>query len=95
MPYSLITARSAHAKLLSWLKSNTMRDLQRFNERLLVDLCQVVEVRGNRYWSFVAVDQHTDYSVIAPCPSHESQAVAKIFQTVGTLTYWCATEGGP
>ena len=37
----------------------------------------VVDVRGNRHWWFVAVDQHTDFSVIAPCPSHESQAVAK------------------
>ena len=25
----------------------------------------------------MAVDQHTAYTVIAPCPSHESQAVAK------------------
>ena len=37
----------------------------------------MVDVRGNRYWWLVPVDQHTDYTVIAPCPSHESQAVGK------------------
>ena len=48
----------------------------------------------------MAIDQHTDYTVIAPCPSHESQAVAKkYFSNTGlgvqeTLTYWCATENG-
>ena len=50
-------------------------DGERFNERLFVDLCDLVDVRG--YWWLVAVDQHTDYTVIAPCPSHKSQAVAK------------------
>ena len=52
-------------------------DGERFNERLFVDFCGVVHVRGNRYWWLVAVDQHTDFLVTAPCPSHESQAVAK------------------
>ena len=52
-------------------------DGERFNERVFVDLCDVVDVRGNRYWWLVAVDQHTDNTVIAPCPSHEGQAVAK------------------
>ena len=42
-----------------------------------MDLCDVVDVLGNKYWWLVAVDQHTDCTVIAPCPSHESQAVAK------------------
>ena len=46
----------------------------------------VVDVRGIRHWWFVAVDQHTDFSVIAPCPSHESQAVAKkYFQTLDSV----------
>ena len=44
---------------------------------LFVDLCDVVDVRGNSYWWLVALDQHTDFTVIAPCPSHESHAVAK------------------
>ena len=57
--------------------SRTPTDGERFNERLFVDLCDVVDVRGNSYWWLVAVDQHTDYTVIAPCTSHESQAVAK------------------
>ena len=52
-------------------------DGARSDERLFVVLCDVVDVRGNRCWWLVAVDQHTDFSVIAPCPSHESQAVAK------------------
>ena len=43
---------------------------ERFNERLFVDLCDPVDVRGNRHWWLVAVDQHTDYTV-------ERQAVAK------------------
>ena len=47
-------------------------DGERFNERLFVDLCDVVDVRGNRYWWLVAVDQHADCTVIAPCPSHKS-----------------------
>ena len=40
-------------------------------------ICVMWWMRGNRYWWLVAVDQHTDYTVIAPCPSHESQAVAQ------------------
>ena len=48
-----------------------------FHERQVVDVCDVVGVRGNTYWWLVAVDQHTDKTVIAPCLSHESQAVAK------------------
>ena len=52
-------------------------DGERFNETLFVDLCDLVDVLGNRYWWLVAVDRHTDYTVIAPCPGHESQAVAK------------------
>ena len=46
-------------------------------DRLFVASCDLVDVRGNRYWWPVAVDQHTDHTVIALCPSHESQAVAK------------------
>ena len=58
--------------------SRTPTGGERFNDRLFMDLC---DVRGNRYWWLVAVGQHTDYTVIAPCPSHESQAVAtKIFK---------------
>ena len=65
-------------------------DGERLNERLFVDMCDVVDVRGNRYWWLVAVDQHTDYTVIAPCPSHESQAVAKkIFK------HWIRWVGPP
>ena len=41
-------------------------DGERFNEELLVDLCDLVDVRGNRYGWLVAVDQHTDYKVFAP-----------------------------
>ena len=66
---------------LSHRPSRTPTDGERFNERLFVDLCDVVDVRGNRFWWLVAVDQHTDFTVIAPCPRHESQAVAtKIFK---------------
>ena len=65
-------------------------DGERFNERLCVDLRDVVDVRGNRYWWLVAVDQHTDHTQIAPCPSHESQAVAKkIFK------HWTPWAGPP
>ena len=45
-----------------------------------MDLCDLVDVRGNRYGWLVAVDQHTDYTVMA-CPSHESQAVVKKWRT--------------
>ena len=65
-------------------------DGERFNERLFVDLCDVVDVRGNRYCWLVAVDQHTDYMVIAPCPSHESQAVAKKM-----FEHWTRWAGPP
>ena len=61
-----------------------------FKERLFVDLCDVADVHGNRDWWHVAVDQHTDYTVIAPCPSHESQAVVKkIFK------HWTRWSGPP
>ena len=47
-----------------------------------MDLCDVVDVCGSRYWWLVAVDQHTDCTMIAPCSSHESEVVAKKnFQT--------------
>ena len=52
-------------------------DGERCNETPFVDLCDVVDVRGKRYWWLVAVDQRTDCTAIAPCPSHESQAVVK------------------
>ena len=55
-------------------------DGERFNERPLVNLSDVVDVRGNRYWWLVAVDQHTDCAVIAPCPSHEED-----FQTLDSV----------
>ena len=44
-----------------------------------MDLCDLVDVRGNRYWWLVAVDQHTDCTVIAPCMSQprKPKAVAK------------------
>ena len=61
-------------------------DGERFNERPFVDLCDVVDVRENRYWWLVAVGQHTDYTAIAPCPSHESQSVAKkIFKQLDSV----------
>ena len=61
-----------------------------FNERLFVDLCDVVDVRGIRYWWLVAVDQHNNFSVIAPCPSHESQIVAK-----NIFKHWTRWPGHP
>ena len=65
-------------------------DGERFDERLFVDLCDLVDVRGNRYWWLVAVDQHTDCTVVAPCPSHESEAGAKkIFE------HWTRWAGPP
>ena len=51
-------------------------DGERSNERLCVDMCDVLDVRGNGHWWLVAVGQHTSYFVVAPCLSHESQAVA-------------------
>ena len=32
-----------------------------------MDLCDLVDVCVNRYGWLVAVDQHTDYTVFAPC----------------------------
>ena len=55
-----------------------------------MDLCDLVDVRGNGYWWLVAVDQHTDYTVIAPCTSHESQAVAKKM-----FKHWIRKAGPP
>ena len=84
----------------SHIPSGFPADGERFNEKLFVDLCDVVDVHGNRYWWLVAVDQHTDKSVIAPCPSHESRAVAKhIFKHWTRLTglpdvLVCATGSG-
>ena len=69
-------------------------DGERFKERLFVALCDLVDVRGKRYWWLVAVDQQTDYTVIVPCPSHKGQAVAKkIFEhwiRWGGPMSWCA-----
>ena len=65
-------------------------DGERFNERPFVDLCYLVDVRGNRYGWLVAVDQHTDFSVIAPFRSHECQAVAKKI-----FAHWIRWAGPP
>ena len=43
---------------------------EHFNEKLFVDLCDLVDVRRNRYGWLVAVDRHIDSQVMAPCPSH-------------------------
>ena len=50
-------------------------DGERFNERLFVDLCDLVDVRGNRYWWLVAVDQ----PVSQP---RESSSCQEDFQTM-------------
>ena len=52
-------------------------DEERFNERLFVDLCDVVDTRENRCGWLETVDHHTDFTMFAPCPSHGSHAVAK------------------
>ena len=46
-----------------------------------MDSCDWVDVDGNRYGQLVAVDQHTDYTVIAPCPSSVSQVAAEEWRT--------------
>ena len=46
-------------------------DGERFNDKLFVDLRDKVDVRGKRNGRLVAVDHHTDHTVIAPCPSRE------------------------
>ena len=57
------------------------------------------DVRGNRYWWLVAVDQHTDYTVIAPClQPRESKQLPRRFSNIGfggpdLFMSWCATEG--
>ena len=61
------------SRICSHRPSRILADGEHFNEKLFVDLCDPVNVRGNRHGWLMAVDQHT---VIAPCPSHESQAVA-------------------
>ena len=42
-------------------------DGERFNEELFVDVCDLIDVRGNRDRWLVAVDQHTDNTAFAPC----------------------------
>ena len=71
-------------------------DGERSNGKLFVDLCDMVDVRAHRSWWLVAVDQHTDYTVIAPCSSHESQALRRRFSNIGfggpdSRMHWCAT----
>ena len=66
---------------------------EHFNEKLFVNLCDLVEVRGNRYGWLVAVDRHTDYTVMAPCPSLESQAAAERWRTGRFCNIrWCVSE---
>ena len=65
-------------------------DGERFNERLFVVLCDVVDVRGNRYWWLVAVDQHH-------VPATRVKRLPRTFSNIGfggqdTRTCWCATE---
>ena len=71
-------------------QSHIPTDGERFNERLSADLCDEVDVRGNRHWWLVAVDQLTHYTVIAPCPSHDSQAIAK-----KKIKHWIRWAGPP
>ena len=71
---------------------------ERFNERLFVDLCDLADVRGNRYSWLVAVDQHTDYTVICTgVPVMRVKQLPRKFSNIGvggrdSLTYWCVTE---
>ena len=60
--------------------SRTVTNGGSFNERLFVDLCDVVDVRGNRSGWLGTVVQHSDYLVITPCPLHEGQAAAEKWQ---------------
>ena len=46
-----------------------------------MDLCDWVDVNGNRNGWPVAVDRHTDYTVVAPLPSPMSQAGAEKWRT--------------
>ena len=66
---------------------------ERVNERLFVDLCDVVDVRGNRYWWLVAIDQHTDLTAT----TMRVNQLPRRFSNTGfggqdPLTCWCATE---
>ena len=67
--------------------SRIRADGEHFNEKLFVDLCDLVNVRGIRYGWLVAVDLHTDYTVIASCPSRKSQAAAKKWRTEPVVGY--------
>ena len=51
-------------------------DGERFNEGQFLDSCDVVAARESRG------DQHADFSVIAPCPSHEIKQFPRRF------THW-------
>ena len=44
---------------------------------MLINLCDITGIHGTRHWLLVILGQHTDFSLIATCPSHDSQAVAK------------------
>ena len=58
------------------------------DEKLSVDLCDLVSAHRSRYRWLVAVHQHTDCTVIAPCPSRESQAAAKKWRTERFCIKW-------
>ena len=61
--------------------SRIQADGEHFNEKPPVDLCDWVDVNGNRYGWLVAVDRHSDCTVVAPCPSSMSQAGAEKWRT--------------
>ena len=61
--------------------SRILANREHFNEKLFVDLCDWVDKRGNRNEWLVAVDRHTDFTVIAPCPSHESRGATEKWRT--------------
>ena len=46
-----------------------------------MDSCDWVDGNGNRYGELVAVDRHTDHTVVAPCPSSMSQVAAEEWRT--------------
>ena len=71
--------------------SRNQADGEHFNEKLFVDLCDLVSVHGNRHRWLVAVDRHTDYTVIAPCPNRQSQAAAKEWRTERCCIKWGAS----
>ena len=61
-----------------------------FNETVLVDLMDVMDAKGQRYWIMVVVDLFMDYNAVKVVKSHDAIKLFRCFEKC-----WSSWAGSP